>query len=218
MGWYRDGQHRRSLRACNPCIAGYRIERLPRAANQHPVLSVDDRNISSVRLADPIYRISFETVDSHEPAWLFRRSVHRRGPPSCEIENALTINQARDTPCRELPHAVACNQQRAWHLRLQHRPSCHRLCATQNLAELVRVQIVVTGLAHQSPRILAAQSGFCRFEHWLRFRGVGQKIKHACALIALARAKDCRATHEWASRALRKSVVANKSAQPPGLR
>src|ERR1700684_1032749 len=108
MRWYRDGQHRRSLRACNPCIAGYRIERLSSAANQQPVLSVDNRNISSVCLADSIYRISFETVDSHEPGWLFRRSVHRGRALGREIENALIINQARDTPCRELPHAVAC--------------------------------------------------------------------------------------------------------------
>src|SRR5580704_8139959 len=122
MGWYRDGQHRRSLRACNPSIAGYRIERLSRAANQHLVLSVDDRNVSSVRPADPIYRISFETVDSHEPGWLFRRSVHRGGAPGRELENALIVNQARDTPCRELAHAVPRNQQWTWHLRLQHRP------------------------------------------------------------------------------------------------
>jgi hypothetical protein len=58
------------------------------------------------------------------------------------------------------------------------------------------MQIVVASLAHQLPRVFSVQSEFCSFEHWLRFRGVGQQIKHTCTLIALAGAKDSHATHE----------------------
>src|SRR4029077_16716261 len=73
-------------------------------------------------------------------------------------------------------------------------------------------------LVHQLPRVFALQDKFRGLEYWDGFRRVGQYIKHTCTLIALAGAKDSHAAHEWASNASRKSVIANRSAQPPGLR
>src|SRR5271154_2577121 len=134
------------------------------------------------------------------------------------MQDLLVIQQARNPPCGELPYAVACNHEPAWHLGTQNGPGRHGLGAAQDLPNLVRMEIVVASIAHQSPRIFAIQNEFRGFEHWARFRRISQEIKHGCALIALAGAKDSHGTHEWASRLSRKSVIANRSAQPPGLR
>src|ERR1700722_19081214 len=128
------------------------------------------------------------------------------------------IKQARDTPCGQFPYAITGNHQWTWRLGAQYSPSRHRLGAAQDLAHFVRVQIIIAGLANELARILAVEDGFCSLEHRGRRRRIGQQIEHVGALIALAGTKDSSAAHEWASRASRRRVIANKSAQPPGLR
>jgi|HubBroStandDraft_6_1064221.scaffolds.fasta_scaffold5902191_1 hypothetical protein len=43
------------------------------------------------------------------------------------------------------------------------------------------MQIVVASLAHQLPRIFAVQNESCGFEHWGRFRGVGDTMQRIYA-------------------------------------
>src|ERR1700722_2299654 len=128
------------------------------------------------------------------------------------------IKQARDPPCGQFPYAITCNHQWTWRLGAQYSPSRHCLSAAQDLPDLVRVQIVIASLANELARIHAIQDQFCSLEYRGRRRRIGQQIEHVGALIALARTKDSSAAHEWASRASRRRVIANKSAQPPGLR
>ena len=63
--WYRDRQHRRVLRTRSPSILSYSIKSLPCAPDQHLVFSVDDRDISSMRLADRIQLVPRKTADGH---------------------------------------------------------------------------------------------------------------------------------------------------------
>ena len=74
----RNRQHLRSLRARDLGIMDYSIECFPYASDQHLVLTVDDRDISSVRLTDRIQHISLETADGRQSRRLCRGFVHRR--------------------------------------------------------------------------------------------------------------------------------------------
>ena len=89
--WYRNRQHRRSLGARALSIMDYSIEGLPCASDQHLVFSVDDRDISSVRLTDWIQRISLETADGHQSRRLCRGFIHRRRALDREIQDVLII-------------------------------------------------------------------------------------------------------------------------------
>src|SRR5271156_6559951 len=119
----------------------YAIERLSCASDHHLVFSVDDSDISSVRLTDRTQYVSSEAADRDESRRLRRCFIHRLRAPDHEIQDAFMIKQARDTP------------------------SGHCLGAAQDLPDLVRVQIVIAGLANELPRILAVQDGFCSLEH-----------------------------------------------------
>jgi hypothetical protein len=88
----RNRQHLRSLRASDLGIMDDSIECFPCASDQHLVLTVDDRDISSVRLTDWIQRISLETVDGRKSRRLCRGFVHRRRALDREIQDGLIIH------------------------------------------------------------------------------------------------------------------------------
>jgi hypothetical protein len=69
----------------------YAIERLSCASDHHLVFSVDDSDISSVRLTDRTQYVSSEAADRGESRRLRRCFIHRRRTLDHEIKDTLVI-------------------------------------------------------------------------------------------------------------------------------
>ena len=89
--WYRYRQHRRVLCTRSPSIVSYSLKSLPCAPDQHLVFTVDDRDISSVRLADRIQPVPRKTADGHQPGRSCCGFIHRRRALDREMQDLLVI-------------------------------------------------------------------------------------------------------------------------------